>query len=387
VPADPKNGFTVRRKTGKNTVKPLDYTRLNRYYSCMDSEIGLRPTPTKRIKIMSTAIAQAAATTKGFATLVDLCVALFSSRNHDELIEDLQSATQAYDYKLTKQGSDYVCSGTLLLPPFTLNRDNIKKQWMGKTDGRAYMYSLSHINSKPYHYFESLAHAKKYVKETDHNAIQEFKDAYNKAYDGTIMAIQNNHASELSLQDTLYDGRLKIAERYFSAQNMNVTNLVGSYLDGSIMVFMTANHLFPGFTLCHADGIEFFSGLQHCFTVMCRLYQVIAAAVIIENAPFQKLVQVGDIFEDFRNLHNRCYRYYQVVEVSRTLNKQAVMVTLRAILHDDNFLPVKNSMISPKLNAYVHLYRDGFTACYLMPFAGSMAGAITELAKYEPNAH
>ena len=336
---------------------------------------------------MSTAIAQAPATTKHFATLVDLCIALFASRDHDKLIEDLQSATQAYDYKLTKQGSDYFCSGTLLLPPFTLNRDNIKKEWMGKTDGRAYMYSISRIDSKPYRYFESLAQAKKYVKETDHNAIQEFKQASDKASDVTLMAIQNNHASELSLQDALYDGRLKIAERYFSAQNMNVTNLVGSYLDGSIMVFMTANHLFPGFTLCHADGIEFFSGLQHCFTVMCRLYQVIAAAVIIENAPFQKLVQVGDIFEDFRNLHNRCYRYYQVVEVSRTLNKQAVMVTLRAILHDDNFLPVKNSMISPKLNAYVHLYRDGFTACYLMPFAGSMAGAITELAKYEPNAH
>ena len=359
--ADPKNGFTVYRKTGKNTVKPLDYTRLNRYYSYMDSEIGLRPTPTKRIKIMSTAIAQAAATTKGFATLVDLCVALFSSRNHDELIEDLQSATQAYDYNLTKQGSDYVCSGTLLLPPFTLNRDNIKKQWMGKTDWRAYMYSISRIDSKPYRYFESLAQAKKYVKETDHNAIQEFKDAYNKAYDATIMAIQNNHASEVtSVLDTLHDGRLKIAERYFSAQNMNVTNLVGSYLDGSIMVFMTANHDYPGFTLCHADGIEFFSGLQHCFTVMCRLYQVIAAAVIIENAPFQKLVQVGDIFEDFRNLNIRCYRYYRVVEVSPTLNKQAVMITLRAILHDDKSLPVKNSMISPKMNAYVHLYREGF---------------------------
>jgi len=33
---------------GKNTVKPLDYTRLKRYYNYMDSEIGLLPSPNQK---------------------------------------------------------------------------------------------------------------------------------------------------------------------------------------------------------------------------------------------------------------------------------------------------------------------------------------------------
>jgi hypothetical protein len=43
-----KNAFTVYRKMGKNTVKPLDYTRLKRYYNYMDSEIGLLPSPNQK---------------------------------------------------------------------------------------------------------------------------------------------------------------------------------------------------------------------------------------------------------------------------------------------------------------------------------------------------
>ncbi|WP_158522032.1 hypothetical protein [Moraxella osloensis] len=50
VPADPKNAFTVRRKMGKNTVKPLDYARLNRYYNYMETRKAQFLHPTKRKK-------------------------------------------------------------------------------------------------------------------------------------------------------------------------------------------------------------------------------------------------------------------------------------------------------------------------------------------------
>ncbi|MBR7551567.1 hypothetical protein KC220_23795, partial [Mycobacterium tuberculosis] len=56
MPADPKNAFTVYRKMVKNTVKPLDYTRLKRYYRHMETRLAQFQHPTQKENIMETEV-------------------------------------------------------------------------------------------------------------------------------------------------------------------------------------------------------------------------------------------------------------------------------------------------------------------------------------------